>query len=277
MRDIPIAARQLRALYEFCLRYGVSLRLVSSRIRPIPGLYEGDSLSCHVRDWVQARYGDRLKVRPSFGSLVLLLREDLWKMTLPFFFGGILWTCEPELPGAEFNIVRFIEGMTPDFARTLAPSEIAHIAERFGIGLCSLMDLQSIVGQPYVHEAMGDLSAAVSFILASPPQFGQSRWASLQAAEKMVKSYGRTKGVTFPKKHDLADLVARANALGLPPIDPALVNQLGCDPGARYGEIPVTKTEAVSAHQASVEVVGHATAAIRASLPTMPEGQGTGI
>jgi HEPN domain. len=197
-------------------------------------------------------------------------------MMLPLFFGQAVWTCEPEMPGSPFNILHLVEGLTPELASRLTPAELAEIRKCFALGLRSLMDLHRVAAQPHVREAMGDLNAAVAFIMASPPQFGPSKWASLEAAEKLIKSYGRSQGVVFPKTHAIGPLVARANTLGLPPIHPALVKQLECDAGVRYGEIPVTKTEAVSAHQSSVEVVGHAAAAIIAGLPHSSHGQDSG-
>jgi hypothetical protein len=62
----------------------------------------------------------------------------------------------------------------------------------------------------YIREALGDFSSSVAHLLATPPEPGLARWESLQAVEKVMKSYLHHAGVKYPTRgragHDLVAL-----------------------------------------------------------------------
>lgn len=86
-------------------------------------------------------------------------------------------------------------------------------------------------------------------------RFGESKWASLQAAEKTLKAAIALQGETFPYSHDLTRLATRLIEAGVPVAVQPLVDAIQCTPGIRYGEEACSEAEALAAHQASLELV----------------------
>jgi hypothetical protein len=107
-----------------------------------------------------------------------------------------------------------------------------------------------------VPEARGNIANAVDLLFSTPPQFGFSKWESLQATEKVLKAFILAKGAKFKFTHILEDLALPAELLGLPPIPRRELREIQCSPEVRYGTIDVAPREAVKAHQAAVSVCG---------------------
>jgi hypothetical protein len=96
-----------------------------------------------------------------------------------------------------------------------------------------------------------DLRASVSDVVSQTPDYGNSRWHSLQAAEKVLKTYLRLKAIEYPrgnKGHDLALLVGLASAHGgLKNVVSKHIRDANCSHNVRY-EAPSTFEEACNAH-----------------------------
>jgi hypothetical protein len=86
-------------------------------------------------------------------------------------------------------------------------------------------------------------------------RFGESKWASLQAAEKILKAAVEIKGASYKFGHDLASICQQLDGLGVTFDWGPIVMKIQCSASIRYGEITCTRDEAVSAHQASLELV----------------------
>jgi hypothetical protein len=93
-------------------------------------------------------------------------------------------------------------------------------------------------------------------MLTARPSYGQSKWDSLQAVEKLIKSCILEKGKVHKNTHHLADLFALAEGLGVPKTDPSLIALVQCPPSVRYDAATVTKIEAFSAHGAALKICG---------------------
>jgi hypothetical protein len=109
------------------------------------------------------------------------------------------------------------------------------------------------------HELMniarGDVAVAVSNLMERQGRFGESKWASLQSAEKTLKAAIALAGGTFGKIHELEKLFGQLATLGIC-IDPQpFVDAIQCKPGIRYGEEPCTLEEALDAHRRSLDLV----------------------
>lgn len=77
-KSIPIPGREIAALGEVAKFFGTSLFGGPLSTGPVPGVYEGESLSAHVFQWIQNRYGNRLKIEFKNGLSIILLRGDPW-------------------------------------------------------------------------------------------------------------------------------------------------------------------------------------------------------
>jgi hypothetical protein len=109
------------------------------------------------------------------------------------------------------------------------------------------------------YEWFADMDTAVYHLTNLDCQYGLSRWASLQAAEKTLKGFIRVLGDKPPKTHDLQKLASLATHVGLSTsktfqgLDPGLIARAQCSPSVRYDDT-VTREEAVDAHHASLEI-----------------------
>src|SRR5690242_18041249 len=65
------------------------------------------------------------------------------------------------------------------------------------------------------HGAIADLKTSAQHLVDSRDDLGLSRWGSLQAAEKLLKHFLRSKGRQFPKTHNLSRLADIAARIGL--------------------------------------------------------------
>lgn len=111
--------------------------------------------------------------------------------------------------------------------------------------------------RPYVNGALDDLNTSVASLFNRNPNYGHSNWASLQAAEKIIKSYILEKGGHHKNSHRLAkDLLPDAHTLGLPLIDPLIIADIQCDADVRYDAALVSKKKALAAHYAALSVCG---------------------
>jgi hypothetical protein len=264
-RNIQIFQRPIHAIREVCIRMKIILPVVPEG-PPIPGVYEGDSLAAHIHDWYRKKYGERLRINFSPGSAAILIKGDPWKIVFPAIYGKVKLVFDPDLEKYEkipklavnaplySNPLRCIKGFTSELAKSLTKREIREVAQFFIFALKTIQRLFEIKDKPYIPEARSDLETAVSNIFMSPPNYGQSKWASQQFAEKLFKCYLELENVKFPKKHDLELLADLAFQQGLQVIASNTVKSIQCPAGARYGEVKVTLTEAIDAHHSSLEV-----------------------
>ena len=101
---------------------------------------------------------------------------------------------------------------------------------------------------------ISELKTAIDKILDRNPEYGLSRWASLQAAEKAIKEFIRYKGGKVERIHNLNRLIQTTKPLGLPDINETLVNQVQCTAAVRYLEEPSTIKQAYIAYCAALDI-----------------------
>ncbi|MGK2855981.1 MAG: hypothetical protein ACSLFQ_02115 [Thermoanaerobaculia bacterium] len=118
-------------------------------------------------------------------------------------------------------------------------------------------------------EATVDIDAAVDELVRTEgPRAGLSKWASLQLAEKSMKAFLRSRGVSPPFIHDLADLNKRCVDAGLFDFSgwdfrgESLVQLAQCDAGARYGDV-VSVEVAVESFYAALSIAASVAATLR--------------
>ena len=84
---------------------------------------------------------------------------------------------------------------------------------------------------------------------------GHSKWASLQAAEKVMKAAIALAGVDYHHKHDLNKLMEQLQQAGIQGDLTALIADIQCRGGIRYGEEPCNRDDAILAHHASLRII----------------------
>src|SRR5690554_2178496 len=93
---IPIVARQIRGAGKVAKALDTNIY-----IAPLPPAKPNDfsnySLSAHVADWFDKRYGDRLKMNITFGNTIVLINHDFYKVHLPCIYGKPQYIFDPTL------------------------------------------------------------------------------------------------------------------------------------------------------------------------------------
>jgi hypothetical protein len=90
-----------------------------------------------------------------------------------------------------------------------------------------------------------------------PAKFGQSRWHSLQAAEKALKAFITANGRCPEPTHILSRLHAAAVVAGMDPVLEGWIALAQCSAGVRYDPSNSTSTQANDAHKAACYIVSH--------------------
>ena len=124
-----------------------------------------------------------------------------------------------------------IDDMTAEFARRLSSAECSAILASYRRMFVTFTGMEAELGAPYLTRLRPPapsknyrcLTASAEAILLRKPDHGQSQWTSLHWTEKIVKSYILEMGSTNRKSHGLAALCVNASTLGIPRVDPVLI------------------------------------------------------
>ncbi|MFI5329841.1 MAG: HEPN domain-containing protein [Desulfobaccales bacterium] len=276
LKDTQIFARPISAMCEFSSRLKIKFPMFPQPLGAVPELYNELTFSSHIEEWYKSRYGNRLKVHLGPGNVALLIRGDPWLMILPRIYGAMKVACDsdmkkyinlppvssrndPPICNALNNIKDFPNGL----ASVLTIEERKRILLFFMHCLDVLGQLEKALEKPFVKEAKADLDSSVSLIFANPPQYGLSKWASLQFIEKLIKSFLALKKLTIPRHHNLVQLVQKADDAGLGSLDSSLIETVQCTASVRYGETVVGLKESIAAHHAALDLTMKLTQEIR--------------
>lgn len=270
-REIDISDRFFGAIAEFVKRYHLLIPLrVSFLSSDAP--YTSEFLAAHIGSWYERLHGERLVTRSlSIGRMALLIRNDLWVVRFPVIVGGpFSWVAcnrhvveEHSLDNGQYNIFQSFDGMSSAYWADLSPAELEVVLKLFSLGERALCLLSRVAPTDLIQAARADHAAAVEHLAAPRPHSGLSRWASLQAVEKLLKAFLSSRPAPFPPSHNLATLTNHAAQAGLSPPPSETIAQVQCEPGVRYGEVRVSRADAVLAHHAAL----HATEVISPQLP----------
>lgn len=248
---IGIAARPIQAWIRVAQRLGGNLPFDGEAI---PGLYEGESLSGHIDEWYNRRYGTKLNVDFSPGCLLVFIRGDLYLAKIPLLIGTAAVFIEraetPKTPGevlrkGPFNLLDFVQDLGSGLRAELTDDELNGISQECYEGLCQTARWRA-AGRPFVEEVLTDLR--LSAMLGVEGKFGFSRWHSLQAAEKALKFFIRERRQEPKHIHCLHTLHRDAIALGLVPLPGSWLDAAQCKAEVRY---KIGSTSANS-HQANI-------------------------
>lgn len=260
---LSVEMRPMRAWLTISGRHGLGLNLFPEKTAPEPGSYTGDDLTLRIFDWYEERYGEQIEIYFGPGSIILEIRGDLYRVCLPRVYGSaVRFIADPVTHGrdvhpkvthggqvATVNVLDCIEGLQPGLSKELSEQELKRLASDVHRLTLEFNSIETLFDKGFGPQAQTDLEASVDCILRRPPDYGVSRWNSLQAVEKFLKTYLQEKDRPFPKSHDLHELAALANDVGCGGLVPALLNAVQCGAGVRYGEEPSTREQAVLAQK----------------------------
>jgi hypothetical protein len=157
--NVKVQGRQIRGWMLFC------------ESQQLHGLSFTHPISQKVMQWFQTRYGDRLNLDFTLGHFVEILRGDLFRARCVLFFGELHLICSFPVMGhsqkrplnqpALLNVLDFVEGMTPSFAKELASRESQALLRGFTTAYVHFARIADLPPLPFVSEARGDLREAV--------------------------------------------------------------------------------------------------------------------
>jgi hypothetical protein len=158
-------------------------------------------------------------------------------------------------PGA-YNVIRLVEGMTDTHASRLSQDAMAELHDRFNIAFFAVSILHGSRDHELVRHARTDLRAAVMHLTDDLPEYGASKWSSLQVAEKVIKAVISLSGGSYDRRgHDLSMLERELRTV-LPNANVAeFIPQMQCTAKVRYGEQPCSRDEALASHYASLQLI----------------------
>lgn len=268
-KSIPIPGREIAALGEVAKFFGTSLFGGPLSTGPVPGVYEGDSLSAHVFQWIQNRYGNRLKIEFKNGLSIILLRGDPWLVRFPIIYGEITVVCTRDItppkqafiackssekfPVYELNILSCIRDLPQALANDLSENELCVILNLFSLGNHFLSKLNSFCKKDKLAmSALSDFNASAKYCMSG--EYGLSRWSSLQTSENLLKYFITKSGDKFPHTHNLEQLAEIAYNYSLPKIDKKILENVQCNASIRYDEEVVEPKDAEAANHSAISI-----------------------
>jgi hypothetical protein len=243
---VPVPGRPIHALRRIAMARGVALIL---------GGPERSPTADAVSRWYDEQYGDRLKVDPSPGRAVILVRCDPLVIRLPLIIGqwdGIA------------DVTKLLPGLTQPMFASLSEGEMQDI-----VAALPWMQQRFAAIETLPSAIRANLETAIMQMTSQSPHFGESRWGSLQFAEKTLKHFLRSKKRTPSNTHDLAALLRRCEAAELPRGMQIILSMIQCDAGVRYAE-DSTLDDALAAHHASIDLAAHVAQHLVAGAGTGP-------
>lgn len=158
--------RALLAVRDISLKYMISIPLGGvSRLPPDLAVYA--PLGEAIHRWYQENYGERLKVDPCPGKVVVPIDADLYVLRIPRLFGEVTFVAVREFldtpkiargPVTQ-NIVQLLDGMTPARASRLSDGTLRELGAIFESVLRSFYTLES-TDHELMYIARGDVSGA---------------------------------------------------------------------------------------------------------------------
>lgn len=258
-QGLTIAQRPIAAL----IYVGKKLNIPVPITKPIEGVYteasENWDVSNHVYEWFFHRYGDKTKMNYSPGRMAVLINEDIFVFRFPLVFGSAYFSASRQSKKSGnviskhpqmFNAIDSIDDIPDGLRAILTDEQLNQLLELFMLGIEVMQQLSEFQENALINAALSDMNLSVDSLCGNRPEFGQSKWLSLQAIEKILKYVIQKNGHRYSQKHDLAILLTEAKSAGYSFKIEHYLDSIKCTPKIRYGEESCTKREAVSAHHA---------------------------
>ena len=226
---MPIPARPLKAFSEIA-KDGMQMIMVG----PFPTPHADK-----INTWFEHRYGDRLLMDFSPGKAVVLIWGDPYVIRLPRIYGHWKGTVDA---------TKTYVGMTKELFASLPERDRNEMIAAF---IWFLERYNKIEKLP--KKILANIDIAIQLMTSQDPHYGESKWASLQTAEKTLKEFISSRHGTYRKVHILSELLILAEGLGLPSGYWPILGMIQCKPDVRY-EDGVTLEQAVLAHHAAIDL-----------------------
>jgi hypothetical protein len=267
-RGLKPPQRPLNAFREISYALGLGLSFSVDERKPEEGVYVGDDMTIRLFQWYRDNYGEKLKMPWGPPSTVMFIREEPWRVDFPYILGKVRFVADTTRPSEassitigknevpEHNIFDSFCDLPIRLRSSLGDKEVRVLWEQYLQSYHISDSIDKVLSISMMNEVVSDLSASVNHIVEGRPHYGNSKWASLQASEKALKSVLRHADHQIPHKHDLKMLDSLTSEIGLARIDQSQLATVQCSAGVRYGDPKVTLLEAYDSHWASFQICG---------------------
>jgi len=260
--------RPLQAIMRFGTRFGVSMPLGSPKLS-LPGMLEENRpYTDMIYAWYETVYGDQVKMDPSASARVVVRADsDLWELRLPIIFGSaaiyLSRTLDEEreregLRPSAYNPCNSLSKITQARLNQFNDDDLREVFDQFIAGMAVRQAFSRFSAtNHFFTEAQADWMTAVMHMTSQRPSYGQSRWASLQLAEKFMKGLLTVIGDVNPVPHThRLEVLHKALEQSIMGLDTkSLLLDIQCTAAVRYGEEPSTQAQAYSAHRNSLLLI----------------------
>lgn len=271
-KGFSIPQRPIHAIGEVADCFSLPLPISD----PLPNTYHESyqfwPISSKIYDWYKSKYGDRLKMDLSIGRMAFLIDRDIWVFRLPLIYGRARFisykTAKPEnfVTGNKplyVNIIDCILDLPDGIRMSFTQTQLREMLILFDLGYKAFNGLDSFRKNELIMSGLSDLDISVSKLYDKNPNYGLSKWSSLQASEKFIKAAITIANGEFSKTHNLKKLQKELDLTQLDISIRKYINSLECSPGIRYGDELCSLDEALLAHHCALKVANEITKGIK--------------
>jgi len=263
VENIPIPNRPLHAIGRYAKEYKCEVVIgTPPNHKKSLDKYDKFNIGETINDWYENKYGERLYADLSIGCVGLLISGDVFKLKIPIYFCALLGNKNgkpikldriPDHQLLSFNIFRFVESITANIIKDIPHDEKlkAYAIFNHAVELYNLFD-RKYLKSDLITSAKADFEKSIDYLIGNNKSTGLSKWSSLQATEKVLKSALNYKKVKFHKTHNLFELFEQLYLIGFPKGEDKLISEVQCSPSIRYGDNKYSLTDAIKAHHISI-------------------------
>lgn len=242
-KSVPAHSRPIMALLKLANKLKIDIPLIP-RTQSLftENDFSSTAIPWQINNWYQKIYSNKINIDAKLANIVFLIRGIPYRAVLPLVYGTIL-----------INPFDYIEDLTPELYSRLSKEEINEITTLY-LDTFKAMNKYHSSGLPKIDAVLTKLETAVNIIMQRRFIDGDSKWASLQFIEILLKSILENNRIEHKIKHKLLPLlklIPHEITCGVSEVD---IEKIQCNAGVRYLEIDVSLNEAIEAHYASLIV-----------------------
>ena len=256
-QGVHIAHRYLKAVGEVS-KYFNNTPVPISPESLLPNNELGNQLCIWLHKWYDAKYGENQHFNFDLGFFYQKFRGDLWHYRVPEFFGRCNFFIDKNLKvkGAEneTNIMRMSPKMTQSYVNSLTEAELKELSNNFGNAIESFQIVSGwrVIRIPYYEAIDADFKTITAQLEPHVMNYGQARWAYLQCAEKILKSWLLKAEVSEEQLknkfgHNIHKLLNAFNKYYEVELSSRNLDNIECAASARYGDKCFTSDDIVAA------------------------------
>lgn len=229
--------------------------------------YQGDILMAKAHRWYVDTLGARLNTYLELGYVPAKLAQTIWRVRIANWFGSVQFFIDRDLlnRGSNHgdqenlpskNVLTLVENLPQGQANRLSEKDLSHHFNYHMFCVENIQWLDNLPNTKLFRTSKGDYASSTQELISH--RYSQSRWATQQSVEKLLKGFLEIAGTTYPKNgkdgHNLKKLskiLYEEHGISIPS---QLVDTAHCSTGTRYLDEPSTENQAFLANVSALEI-----------------------